>query len=430
MREGLTMKHKAFVRSAAAALLLSSCAMACGQVFLREVWYSGKGNRFRVNSPDAGRGPFKDRWEAKQTGRLELNIDEDFSALGEAYLYLELWGGHPGVANKRFRLNGGGEQTIPEVGAAGKNCTYSYPSIRLKLDELKRGQNVFQFTCDRGEAFWGHYLIRAACVRMHLKEGHPAVKEAGLAGFYPDIAIKPLRDGEGFSLALPVPKGMEERISSVEYWGQYTGYDENGDGIAEGPHGFTKDGRPVGNIGVADKPPYAVTWDLSMLPDQDTWAVAVDAKVRFKGLDLVHDGGMHILIPPKRTARVTLHYSKDVPRPFWSRAAQARTCTIHLDADPADVERAELHVVIWDGGKGSTKEPFTLNGHALPVAGAGRHDVLYRVVPVEAKILKKGPNEIRLLSDTEHHGIEVLLPGPALIVRTKGKPAPRVEGTP
>ncbi len=96
-----------------------------------------------------------------------------------------------------------------------------------------------------------------------------------------------LREGEGVSLALPVPKAVEERISSVEYWGQYTGYDENGDGIAEGPHGFTKDGRPVGNIGVADKPPFAVTWDLSMLPDQDTWLLAVDEKVRFKGPALV-----------------------------------------------------------------------------------------------------------------------------------------------
>jgi len=54
--------------------------------------------------------------------------------------------------------------------------------------------------------------------------------------------------------------------------------------------------------------------------------------------------------------------------------------------------------------------------------------MLYRAVPVEAKILRKGRNEIRLVSDTKHHGIEVLLPGPALIVGTRGKPVPRAAG--
>jgi hypothetical protein len=76
-------------------------------------------------------------------------------------------------------------------------------------------------------------------------------------------------------------------------------------------------------------------------------------------------------------------------------------------------------VAIWDGGRGKVAEPFTLNGHALAVAGTGRHDLIYRVVPVEASFLKKGRNEIVVLSDTEHHGIEVLLPGPGVVVRVR-----------
>jgi hypothetical protein len=46
--------------------------------------------------------------------------------------------------------------------------------------------------------------------------------------------------------------------------------------------------------------------------------------------------------------------------------------------------------------------------------------VLYRQIDIDPYWLRHGPNEIRLLSDTEHHGIEVLRPGPALIIRTKG----------
>jgi hypothetical protein len=58
-----------------------------------------------------------------------------------------------------------------------------------------------------------------------------------------------------------------------------------------------------------------------------------------------------------------------------------------------------------------------LNGVPLAVAGKGRHDLLYRVVKVEARTLRRGDNVVRVLSDTSHHGIEVVLPGPALVVR-------------
>ncbi|MDP2897387.1 MAG: hypothetical protein Q8Q12_12670 [bacterium] len=75
--------------------------------------------------------------------------------------------------------------------------------------------------------------------------------------------------------------------------------------------------------------------------------------------------------------------------------------------------------IISDEGRGTTEHPFTLNGHPLPVAGDGHHDVLYRVVPIDPNILRRGTNEIVVLSDTDHHGIEVLLPGPALMTRSK-----------
>ena len=65
-----------------------------------------------------------------------------------------------------------------------------------------------------------------------------------------------------------------------------------------------------------------------------------------------------------------------------------------------------LHVAIWDGGRGAVESPFTLNGHPLPVAGEGDHDVLYRQIVLAPTLLRRGENEIRVLSDTEHHGIE------------------------
>ena len=68
-------------------------------------------------------------------------------------------------------------------------------------------------------------------------------------------------------------------------------------------------------------------------------------------------------------------------------------------------------------GRGTIDDYFTLNGVPLTVAGEGQHDVIYSVVPVDPELLRTGANRIELLSDTHHHGIEVLLPGPALVVR-------------
>jgi hypothetical protein len=402
-----------------AASSAGAAARAVGGRFVREIWAATRGNRFRVNSPDAKAGRFKDRWEAKQTGEMKIAIDEDLSQVAAAELYLELWGGHPGVANKRFTLNGKSTYSLPEVGAAAKNCTYSYPSVPLKLAELRRGENVFAFTCDRGTTFWGHYLIRAASVRLTLRKSHPALKRSGLAAFAPVTNVALARDGLSVKLTLDARGAAAGAIASVAYWGKYAGYDENGNGEGDDWHGFTKDRKPVGILGSAARPPFAVTWDTAMVAPAGRMGVQV--RVHFRDpADVVYERPTVALALPRRKGRrVTIHTATDLPRPFWSRAGRAKRCRIDVPIDPERIEAAELHVVIWDGGKGKTREPFTLNGRALSVAGAGRHDVLYRVVKIDPKLLRRGANEIRVLSDTTHHGIEVLLPGPALVVRSR-----------
>jgi hypothetical protein len=52
-----------------------------------------------------------------------------------------------------------------------------------------------------------------------------------------------------------------------------------------------------------------------------------------------------------------------------------------------------------------------------PVAEGSGHTRQFNRLRVDPKILKPGANMIELLSDTEHHGIEILYPGPALMIR-------------
>ncbi len=54
-------------------------------------------------------------------------------------------------------------------------------------------------------------------------------------------------------------------------------------------------------------------------------------------------------------------------------------------------------------------------------AGSSRTglDLIYSRLDIKPSMLKHGDNVVEVRSDTEQHGVEVMLPGPALFVRTK-----------
>ncbi len=398
--------------------------------FVRSYWYERgieHGNpffdgRFRVNAPEAVLHPsFMHRREVRENGMMLIRIEEDLTKLSGAELYLELWGGHPGTANKRLTINGRSTYAIPEVGTAQANCTHSYPTFPLKITDLLNGYNAIQFACDEGSSFWGHFIVDNASLRTILKNDHPDLQSAGLSNFEAAVVALPItQKREVIPIELKLAAPLHEKVSSVHFIGHYEGYDENGNGKSTDWHGFSKNRLPYAILGTATTPPFSIEWEVSMLGAQKD--VSVKAIVHFKE----HPETAYVTpvlsglsIPDRKESSVRFYASKDLPHAFWSRAWQAKECSIVIEEEPERIERAELHVVIWDGGRGNVENPFTLNGHPLPVAGDGHHDVLYRKLALDPKLLNRGVNRIRLLSDTEHHGVEVLLPGPAIMVRSR-----------
>jgi hypothetical protein len=380
----------------------------------------GYNGRFRVNSPEAVLHPqFGKRSEARENGLMRIRAEEDLSLLTGAGLYLELWGGHPGTAHKRVTINGRGTYELPRVGTEDNHCTYSYPTLPLKITDLVNGYNAVQFACDQGSTFWGHYIVDNAALCLNLTNPHPALARAGLAEFAAAVKAAPAADGrEMLLLQLDTSGSALDQVAAVDYQGYYTGYDENGNGRTTDFHGFTKRRQGTALLGRATAPPFVLAWDTSMLPDQRT--VGVRAVVHFRHeTNLVYATEVlsGVPFPARNTARVVLCSATDLPRPFWSRAGNKRQCVVNLDADPERISRAELHVVAWTGGAGTIRDYFTLNGQRFPVAEGAAHELIYSRLPVQPGLLRRGANRVELLSDTEHHGIEVLLPGPALMVR-------------
>ena len=375
--------------------------------------------RTRVNDAQLSlHETFGHRSEARANGLLLIDVPEDLFGLDGADLYLELWGGHPRTENKRFTLNGRGAYPLPETGTVTDNCAYIYPAVPLKVEHLVNGKNAFQFACDRGTTFWGHYIIDNAAVRCYLKPGHPNLVQNGLVDFSAQVQMK---DGpvlrEKTAISLVCPPGKEMDIISVEYFGRYLGYDDNGDGIEDDWHGYTYKRKFVDHIGRSVQPPFEVSWDTGMIPDQGK-PMAVRALVELKnGFSYwtpVRDG---LFFPPKRD-RVMMFKCTDMPAPFWSRADREAKATLILPDDLSRVKAVQLITKIWDGGEGTIENPFTVNGFPYNItSGKAIHDVVFTRVQVSPKHLKAGENSITLLSNTEHHGIEMLLPGPCLIVR-------------
>lgn len=398
--------------------------------FVRTAWYERgleHGNpyfdkRFRVNAPETSLTPeWMYRTEARENGMMLISINEDLALLRTADLYAEVWGGHPGTTNKRFTINGRSTYALPEVGTAAGHCTYSYPRIPLKLTDLVNGYNAIQFACDIGTGFWGHFIVDNAALHLVLQPEHPDLAAANLSAFHASVAWQAVTgDRECYVLSLNYPSSFLDHISHVDYFAHYAGYDENGNGSGIDWHGFTKIRQPAAIVGCAAQPSYSTTWHTNMLPTQNN--VSIRANVHFKGYSnltyqTASSNGPNIYHGLQY--KVTLHPASHQPAPFWSRAGNEKKCTIMVESPPDKIENAELHVVIWDGGAGSMENPFTINGYPLTIAGSGAHDVLYRVMPISPQQLKKGENEIILCSDTEHHGIEILLPGPCLVIRTK-----------
>lgn len=423
---GATTEPPAPVGPVSEKVVLSTDKPASG--FWLEYWFVRtleQGNppvsaRFRVNDTFAAfRRGSKDRKEVRSNGMMQIPVGVDVTSVRGAELYLEMWGGHAGTANKRVTINGHSTYAIRENGSAARQSTHEYPSIPLRITDLIRGHNVLQFACDLGTATWGHYIVDEACLRFDLPEKHAALAAAGLAGFA--AKIESAAGDETITLSLAGSGANAAQladIASVEYYACYEGYDECGAGPGRQWHGFTKGRAPVGHVGTATRPPYAVKWDVSMIPAQRD--VSVRALVRFKSAPAlvyrppVRDG---LEIAARPDVEVGVFTIADLPQRFGSRANRVKAAVLGLPFGPAKIERAELHAVAWTGGPGEVKEYFKLNGRHFPIADGHDHHTHYTILPVEPALLRKGDNVMEVWSDTADHGIELLTPGPGLVVR-------------
>ena len=378
--------------------------------------------RWRANEPYARHEQWqKERIEGNINNLMLLRIDDAPERFEKAELYAEVWGGHEGNANRRLLFNGKGLYALPDGRSAEDACIYQYLNLPLEIPHLVKGMNSVVMMIDRGTSWLGNFMIDQCCVQGYLPRNHEKLASTGLSDFSAKITV----DTEGFYLkdnstvGLAMPRDYDDLIERVEYYACYEDYSISGREELVDWQYYTQKTMPFGNIGCSEHPPYTVSWDTTMIPTQER-AIQIIALIRFRCHVCYNTPIFSRAFLSDTRDKVRVLYCNELPRSFWSRDSKPCVAGIRLPIPLSTVQRAWLYTRIWDGGTGGNERYFTVNGHPLPIAtDHGPHVPVIRAQPFSPSWLKEGRNELILCSTTEHHGIEMLRPFPAIKIELR-----------
>ncbi|MEM9643475.1 MAG: rhodanese-like domain-containing protein [Planctomycetota bacterium] len=361
-----------------------------------------------------------------------LTIDHiDLEHAISAEMILDRWGGHRGTINKRVRFNENAWITIPEIqntppGIRPEQLMFQdNPVVQVPLNQLVNGTNRFQADCDEKGGFgWGQWGLYSMILRVY----YDPAKRGPLLGV--DAKLVSPRSGDRFGddPVIKVQADSKRGIVRVDVVASYDGFDEDGDGDFGGWHESRfqlQRGRPNeirNHVGTRWRQPYRFEWNTHWVPDQPAGGIKLIARV------LDADGYWAVteiaenLTLDRNDVSVRLYKPKDVPEDFAVRVDETKSCWFDIPTTSSpdgpeltDAVEAAIHLRTWHGAT-LPHHPIRLNEYEFP-AGGKDHHYDYDLIELPPSSLRPGRNEFRIHSSTEHHMLEVLWPGPALVVR-------------
>ena len=364
--------------------------------------------------------------------RMELKIDDLQHAIRAEFL-LDRWGGHVGTVNKRIRFNDHDWIRIPEIEAIPQGIRpemlmyQDNPTVPVPLEHLVEGSNFFEGDCDeRGGFGWGQWGLYSLVLRVYYDPQFKG-KDFQISG-----QITSPKNGAtiGDDPIIKIDAEAEMGIARIDVLARYDGYDVDGDGkfnewqeshfqLVRGEANEIRD-----HVGTIWKQPYQVRWDTYWIPDQGPAAVSLIARIQNSRGYWMITQQVNNLSLQRNDISVKLYRAIDVPEDFAVRVGQTKTCHFEIPANDSvgKAIEAALHLRTWHGWDGH-HEPLKINDYQMPIGGKN-HLYDYDLLPLPADSLKPGKNVFSIHSNTEHHMLEALWPGPAIVTRT---PRPRVS---
>lgn len=401
-----------------------------GEIFREFSLHNGGNIDWRVTD-DAAVEKFEAAKDHLPNSTLKLSI-ADMEHAVRAEMILDRWGGHRGTIAKRVSFNGNTPLLIPEIGThgygeideglRGEMLMYQdNPAINVPIDHLREGENLVLADCDEAGGFgWGQWGLYSLNLRVyydpHLKRDDDIDLRAAIVSPGADATI---RDNCPIDIDAEANMG----VARIDVLARYEGLDEDGDGRFGGYHQSRFQmtsgdaNRRRDHVATLWKKPYAAVWDTTWVPDQSPGTISLQAWVQdSRGYWTVsHPVAGLTLSRPDHSVR---HYrSTGVPEDFAVRVGEVKTCQMHIpEHHPlAAATDARLHLRTWHGWDGH-HEPLRLNDYRFAVDGKN-HFFDDDRLPIPVSRLNTGDNEFAIESHTDHHMLEVLWPGPVLMVR-------------
>ncbi len=353
----------------------------------------------------------------------EITVD-DLDGAVRAEIMMDRWGGHLDTINPQIRVNNSAWISIhPPVMSDGRNLPEDYyfqdnPVVPIPLELLKVGRNVFEGTCGHKKpGGWGQWGLYSLLLRVYYD---PSLKPHAVGRI-----ISPRCGDVITENPLILVDVVPDQVDRVDLFAWYEGYDENGDGRFRDWHGgWFKPYRDEpaewqGHVGTIREEPFRMVWNTRYVPDQPPGEIRLIARIRHRsGVWSVTEEVSQLTLQ-RQGESVALYRTRNFPPDFGVRTGQRRTCVIPLpnNYNPENVVEASLHYRTWHGWD-KHHAPYLLNDYSRPHEGKNHH-YHYHIHLIPPEVLRAGENHFTIFSETDHHMLEILWPGPALIIRER-----------
>lgn len=393
---------------------------------------------WRVTDPNINTSVYPAAIPFLPNPQVPLTIS-DLAGAVRAEAVITMWGGHISTYGRKVRFNGNSWIDIPDLdgsngipaGHQGYNYIHqSMVTVPVPLGNLFEGGNYFEGTNAGqvggpvGYGFgWGQHGWYAVMIRVYYSDSkaHPT-----------GTITSPANSGtmnESPSIAVSV-QGSADRVDVLAY---YDGYDTDGDGVYSEYHydyhvtGSETDMAIRNHVGTSTSSPFSVQWNTQWVPDQTAGSVKLMARIRgSSGVWYVTPEVTNLSLA--RTGRsVKLYKPFDTPERAWARGdLDVVRVDVNIPAghNLGDATAAVYHNRTWNGIDGVREPGETnyrrFNGWTDGEYGAN-HYFAYDVRSAPTGELRTGNNQFSFFSQTVlHHGIEIIWPGPALVVEYTG----------
>ena len=391
------------------------------------------GDDWRVTDPNIDLGVYPQAAPYLPNPTLYLSVD-DLAGATRAEAVINIWGGHVGTYAKKISFNGNSWIDIPEFGTGNGipsgHDGYNYITqgdlvIPVPLGHLNAGGNSFQGT-NGGQTGpygfgWGQFGWYSIILRVYYDGSKP----------HSTGSISSPSSGSTFGENPVVTANVNGGSDRVDFLAYYDGYDTDGDGVfLEYHHDYAPTGgesEPTikHHVGTATGGSSQVTWNTQYVPDQS--GIKMLARIR-------NSNGVWYVTPEatgltlqRSGSYVRLYKPLDTGERAWARGDLGEV-VIHVDIPSGDnianASEAVGFVRTWNGIDGA-REPSDYNYRRFNDYSdgeyGGNHAYSFDIRSFPVSALRSGSNAfVWYSSNILHHGIEVLWPGPGLIVRYGG----------